>query len=754
VRAEITVVGIVQGVGFRPFIYRIATLNKLVGYVRNRGDAGVEIIVEGNKLEIENFLSDLKEKKPSNAEITNTFVEYKQERGKFTSFMIQKSSETKELSGSIIPPDIGICNECLRELRSPGNPRHNYFFITCTDCGPRYTAIRQLPYDRENTVMRDFSMCRLCAKEYSNPLNRRFHAQTTACSNCGPEAYLTTSTGEAVPEQKPIVRAGRLLEEGFLLAIKGNGGFHVASASTLDEPIAKLRTTKHRAQKPFALMSKNLKDIRTFADVRPTEVSLLSSPARPIVLLNKLEKNNLSALIAPKLHNIGVMMPYTGLHAILFDEVQEPAFVMTSANPPSEPIIISNEEALKKLGSTVDYFLLHNRAISQRCDDSVVRVHGKRASFIRRSRGYAPAPIMLKDHADKCTLGVGAEENVTACILLRNKAFISQYIGDLQNLKTFKFLKETISHLKTLTNAKIEAVACDMHPKFSTTRLAKRIALQIGCQVTYVQHHHAHMLSLMGEHGLKVSIGVVCDGYGYGTDGKSWGGEILHCNDGCFQRLTSLEEQPMVGGDLATRYPHRMAAGILGSDPQVEDWLLAHSEYFPRGKREAQVIINMLNSKHITSTTTSCGRILDAVSAILDLCGERTYQGEPAMKLESAAVGGHDVLKLEPNIRAGFLDTTCIVQAVFEARNKISKRDLAYSSQSYLAKGLAQLAVNAAHETGVDVVGFSGGVAFNGQITSFIRKNVEANGITFLVHKNLPAGDGGISFGQALAAVE
>jgi hydrogenase maturation protein HypF len=721
-------------------------LNKLVGYVRNRGDAGVEIIVEGNKLAIENFLSDLKEKKPSNAEITNTFVKYKQDRRRFTSFRIQESSETKELTGSIIPSDIGICNKCLRELRSPGNPRYNYFFITCTNCGPRYTAIHQLPYDRENTVMRNFSMCKQCTKEYSNPLNRRFHAQTTACANCGPEAYLTTSTGEVVPEQKPIVRAGRLLEEGFLLAIKGNGGFHVACSSTLDEPIAKLRTAKHRAQKPFALMSKNLKEVHTFANVSPTEASLLSSPAKPIVLLNKLENSNLSALVAPKLHNVGVMLPYTGLHVMLFDEIHEPAFVMTSANPSSEPIVIDNEKALKRLGSTVDYFLMHNRGISQRCDDSVVRVHAKRASFIRRSRGYAPAPIMLKNPVEKCTLGVGAEENVTACIILKKKAFISQYIGDLQNLKTHRFLEETISHLKTLTNAEIEAVACDMHPKFSTTRLAKRIALKIGCQVTYVQHHHAHMLSLMGEHGLKESIGIVCDGYGYGTDGKSWGGEILHCNDNHFQRRTSLEKQPMVGGDLATRYPHRMASGILGIDPQVEDWLLAHSKHFPRGKGEAQMIVNMLKSKHITSTTTSCGRILDAVSAILDLCGERTYQGEPAMKLESAAIGGHDILKLEPNIQADFLNTTCIVQAVFQARNKFSKRDLAYSTQSYLGKGLAQLAVNAAQETGVDVIGFSGGVAFNSHITSI--------GIKFLAHRNLPAGDGGISFGQALATVE
>ena len=751
-RAEIKAVGIVQGVGFRPFIYRIATANNLKGYVRNRGDAGVEIVVEGREYDIKNFLNDLEKKKPPISHIDKTLVHCTKETGNFSKFSILKSSETKELTGSVIPPDIAICNECLEELRNPTDPRHNYFFVTCTDCGPRYTTILQLPYDRQNTTMQDFRMCDFCKKEYTNPANRRFHAQTLACPKCGPKAYLRSNKGQPLSYKDPIREAGRLLEEGYVLAIKGYGGFHVATSTTKDGSIRRLRRVKHRAQKPFAIMARDLKTIRTFAEVSPKEAEILTSHTKPIVLLDKTENYYLSELIAPGLHNVGVMLPYTGLHVMLFDQVEEPAFVMTSANPSNEPIVTDNAEALRTLGSTVDYFLLHNRIIAQRCDDSVIRLHDKKTSVIRRSRGYAPAPISLKSLFKSCVLGVGAEENVTSCILLRDKAFISQYIGDVENLETFTFLKKTIRHLMLLTNAKIDIVACDLHPKFATTKLAQEIADEAGCSVVPVQHHYAHILSLMGEHGIDEIIGIACDGYGYGAEGKSWGGEILQCNKESFKRVSHLQEQPMIGGDLATRYPLRMAVGILHGIVDVENWLLAKCESLPYGKEEAQTVINQLNSKNPPQTTTSCGRILDAISAILDICDERTYQGEPAMKLESAAIHGHDVLKLEPKITSGILNTTNIVKAVFEAKNRFSVADLAYSTQSYLAKGLAKLAVEAAQKTGIDKIGFSGGVAYNKHIIFAIKEHMEKNDIKFYVHEVLSAGDGGISFGQAFAA--
>ncbi len=752
-RAEVKVLGIVQGVGFRPFIYRIATANGLKGYVRNRGDAGVEIVVEGSKQAMKHFLDDLRKEKPPQARIYKTLVRYSKEKGTLAEFTILESSETKELIGSVVPPDIATCDECLKELRDPTNPRHNYFFITCTDCGPRYTTICKLPYDRKNTTMQNFEMCEFCKDEYADPANRRFHAQTMACPECGPKVYLTTNEGRLLSSKDPIREAGRLLEDGYVLAIKGYGGFHVATATTKHEPILRLRHVKHRAHKPFAVMARDLDTVRTFASVSVKEEEKLSSHTRPILLLDKAESYYLSELIAPGLHNIGVMLPYTGLHVMLFDKVREPAFVMTSANHPSEPIVIDDGKALKKYHSTVDYFLLHNRVIAQRCDDSVLRLHNKKPCFIRRSRGYAPKPLILKKSFGKCVLGVGANENVTSCILLRDKAFVSQYIGDVEKVETFKFLKNTIRHLMTLTNVRLDMIACDLHPKFATARLAQEIAVKNGCSVLPVQHHHAHMLSLMGEYGLDEIVGIICDGYGYGTDGRPWGGEVLYCSKNRFERIGHLQEQPLIGGDLATRYPLRMAAGILGDTVAVEDWLSKNSKHLPYREKEAQTIINQLCSKHSSSlTTTSCGRVLDAVSAILDICYERTYQGEPAMKLESAASHGHDVLKLEPEIASGILNTTEIARAVFEAKDSFSTANLAYSAQSYLAKGLAQLALEAAQETGVNAVGFSGGVAYNEHIMLTMKKHVEQNGVRLYVHHTLPAGDGGISFGQALAA--
>ncbi|UCF59143.1 MAG: carbamoyltransferase HypF [Candidatus Bathyarchaeota archaeon] len=751
-RAEIKVSGIVQGVGFRPFIYRIAVKNGLVGYVRNRGDAVVEIVVEGKKNNVSQFLKDLKDEKPPLARIYDLTTNYRGNEGNFEKFTIVKSSEEVELSGSVIPPDVSVCNECLKELRDPKNERYDYFFITCTNCGPRYTIIRKLPYDRLNTTMQDFQTCDFCSREYKDPSNRRFHAQTVACPKCGPKAYLTTNDGEFMECEDPIRETGKLLEEGYIVAIKGNGGFHVGTATTRSEPIARLRKVKHRTQKPFAIMAPDLETVKSFAEVSPREAKLLTSYIKPIVLLKKRDNYYLSELVSPGLHNVGVMLPYTGLHAMLFDKVNEPAFVMTSANPPNEPIVTENAEAIKKLGSVVDFFLFHNITIAHRCDDSVVRFHDENPSINRRSRGYAPEPIHLKLLVDRCVLGVGAELNVTSCMLLRNKAFISQHIGDVENLETLVFLKNSINHLTKLTNSKVEVIACDLHPKFTTTKLAQNLGNKLECPVVSVQHHHAHIASLMGEWNINEMVGIVCDGFGYGSDGTAWGGEIIYCNQEGFQRLGHLEEQPMVGGDLATLYPLRMVAGILHGEVDVEEWLLSNSDRFPHGKKEVEVIVKQLE-KGLVAKTTSCGRVLDAVSVILGLCYERTYEGEPAMKLESVALKGKDVLNLAPRLEGNVIDTKLLVQEIFNQKDNYSVADLAYSAQSYLAKSLAHLAVEEAERLNVNYIGFSGGVAYNEHITATIKRVVEGNGFKFLVHNRVPPGDGGISFGQAIAAV-
>ena len=752
-RVKINVTGIVQGVGFRPFIYRIAVQNSLAGYVRNRGDAGVEILLEGDAQAIKSFMRDLTAKKPPHAQIEGVKQTELSGETQYDQFTILKSSSEAETSGSIIPPDIAICNECLAELRDPSNRRYEYFFITCTNCGPRFTIIERLPYDRENTTMREFPLCGFCQKEYSDPANRRFHAQTVACPPCGPRSNLTTKGGEQLNVKDPVREAGKLLHEGNVLAIKGYGGFHIAASVTLEKPLFALREAKHRREKPFAIMAKSLEAAKSFAEVGSKEKELLSSPARPIVLLNKSRGYSLSPLVAPSLHNIGVMLPYTGLHYMLFDQVYDAAFVMTSANPPNQPIVKDNDQALKTLGGTVDYFLFHNRKIAHRCDDSVMRVHGKRQVFLRRSRGYAPAPVRLKVKSKRCVVGLGGELNNTACLLLDDKAFISQHIGDVENVETRAFLQEATEHLQSLTNCHAEAVACDLHPKFTTTMLAREMAEAGDLPLLQVQHHHAHAAALMAEHNQNEAVTAVCDGYGYGTDGGAWGGEILFCTSESskFKRLGHLEPQPLLGGDVASRYPLRVAAGMLSkAGVAVEPWLLQNRAHLPFGETEAKVILDVLGKGLGTVETTSCGRVLDAVAAVLGVCYLRSYEGEPAMKLESAAIKGKDTLNLKPILHGDTLDTTTMLRAIFEGKTKFSTSDLAYSAHAYLARGLASLAVEKALVLGVKAVGFSGGAASNQILAKVMRASVEDAGLRFLVHEAVPAGDGGVSFGQVM----
>ncbi len=754
-RVKINVSGIVQGVGFRPFIYRLAVRNGLKGYVRNRGDAGVEILLEGDAKGIDNFMIALTVEKPLLAQIDKIIRNGFSGKNEYQNFAIYKSAQEAETSGSIIPPDIAICNQCLQELRDPKDPRFEYFFITCTDCGPRFTIIERLPYDRENTTMLEFPLCGFCLKEYNDPANRRFHAQTVACPTCGPQAYLTTNTGEPVQSSDPVREAGKLLSDGSIVAVKGYGGFHIAASTLKEKPLQALRATKHRREKPFAIMAKSLDAAKGFAEVGSKEQELLSSPARPVVLLDKSGNYNLSQLVAPNLHNVGVMLPYTGLHYMLFDQVSDPAFVMTSANPPNQPIVKDNEDALKILGGTVDYFLFHNRKIAHRCDDSVMRVHGNHQVFLRRSRGYAPAPIRLKQKSKRCVVGLGGELNNTSCVLLDDKAFISQHIGDVENVETRSFLQEATSHLQHLTNCHVQTVACDLHPKFTTTLLAKEMAEADGLQLVQVQHHHAHAAALMAEHGLEEIVSVVCDGYGYGSDGEAWGGETLFCTreSAEFKRLGHLESQPLLGGDLASRYPIRVAAGILSKAAvNIEPWLTQNSIHLAHGETEAKLILEQLKKCTSTVQTTSCGRVLDAVAAVLGVCFERTYEGEPAMKLESAALRGKDRLNLKPVFHGDVLDSTSLLSAVFENVGKISTADLAYSAHSYLAKGLASLAVEKAFKQGAKNVGFSGGAACNQILAEIMRTAVESSGLKFYVHELVPAGDGGVSFGQAVVA--
>jgi hydrogenase maturation protein HypF len=752
-KALITISGRVQGVGFRPFIYRLASKKGLRGYVRNRNGV-VEVLIEGNEKQFSSFLEDLKKENPPSAIIQYIKVEYLSGKEECKDFKIELSPLEKAFSGSIAPADLSICDECIVELMDPKNRRFNYFFITCTNCGPRFTIITDLPYDRVNTTMKKFIICEKCEKEYKDPLDRRFHAQTIACCKCGPKAYLTEGNGEILDFENPIVEAGKLIEEGFILAVKGNGGFHIATSTLNSKPIIKLRKVKHRSQKPFAIMAKNIEAAASFAEISPKEAELLKSPAKPIVLLKKSENYYLAEEVSPGLDTVGVMLPYTGLHLMLFKEAKEPAFVMTSANPPNQPIATTNQEAIEKFREVVDYYLFHDRDIAQRCDDSVVKVVDGELSFIRRSKGYAPEPIKIKE-VKNCVLGVGAELNVTSCIILKDKAFLSQHIGDVENLETLNFLEEATRHLIKLTKSEVDCIACDLHPTFNTTRLALRLSEEINVPVFQIQHHHAHIAKLMAEYSIDEIIGIACDGFGYGVDGSAWGGEILYCFGKEFKRLGYLEKYLMIGGDLATKYPLRMVAAILKDEDGFEEWFLSKADYFPHGRIEAEIILENARKTRFPETS-SCGRLLDAVSAVLGVCYERTYEGEPAMKLEATAKNGKNILNTPLSFKGSVIETKNLLKEIFNLIDgkKENIKNLAYSAQEHIAKSLVEYAVAEAEKLGVKFIGFSGGVAANEHITRTIRKIVEENNLRFVYPRKAPCGDGGVSLGQAYIAAQ
>jgi hydrogenase maturation protein HypF len=748
IRQRISVKGIVQGVGFRPFVYRIAVGNGLSGSVKNLGDAGVEIIVQGSPDQIRRFLQDLEERKPPLAEIEELRIEELPLDGhELGPFRIERSGAGEGSSGTI-PPDTAICAECLEDIEGEGRYR-GYWATSCTNCGPRFTTIRALPYDRERTSFAEFPMCPACMREYTDPLDRRYHAQTIACPACGPRLYFNGS-----PEGDPILKAALALKAGRIVAIKGLGGTHLACDATSEEVVSRLRQRLGRPAQPFALMATEAQ-IPQLAEVSPQEWEMLRSPRRPIVVLNKRPgveaQGALAPSVAPGLHNVGIMLPYTGLHYLLFNHLDFP-LVMTSANMPGRPMLIENREIQSRLEGIADDFLLHDREIVARCDDSVLR-HSLGWRFIRRSRGWVPTPLEL-DLGEEPLLALGAELNNAFTLYLDGRCYLSQHIGHVDDLETFQFLREAIAHLLSITGARLPRVlACDLHPRFLTSQLAG----ELGEKVIRVQHHHAHIAAVLGEHGLERAVGIAADGVGYGADGRIWGGEVLLADRADFKRLGGLKSVPMAGGDLATRFPARMAAGFLFAaglrGPKLKQALESHLHF--RSPRELDLVMRQLERGLNLFWTSSSGRFLDAVSALLGICSERTYEGEPAMKLEAAARGGQ-ALELElPFTMEGdrpVLDTPRLFLRLLELKEGHSAADLAATAQWALAAGLARLAIAAARENGLKEVALAGGVAYNEAIVSTIKAEVEQAGLRLYVGEKVPCGDGGVSFGQAVVA--
>ncbi len=762
-RAEIAVTGIVQGVGFRPFIYRLASKRGLSGFVRNMGDAGVQIIVEGDKKRIEKFINSLRPGQPPLARIDEVKTTWKDATNEFTIFRVVASETTGLGLPSVVPPDLALCEDCLREMLDPSNRRYNYPFITCVNCGPRFTIIEELPYDRPRTSMKAFPLCTDCLHEYQDPLDRRYHAEPTCCPRCGPRMELHNGDGSRIDVADPFRETARLLDEGSIVAIKGIGGIHIASKTTDDEVLARLRRASNRPQQPFAVMSKDLEAVRTFSEVSDAESKLLASYRRPILVLKRSPNHMLSDLVAPGLDSVGVMLPYSGIHHLILRHGSDPAYVMTSANVPGLPMLVDNAEAIAKLRGAVDYLLLHNRVIVNRCDDSVVKLIDGKPAFLRRSRGYVPEPIKLSFRSERSVLAVGAELNVSVAILVGDRCFLSQYIGDTTKVETLEYAQAATERLMRLLNLKgVDVVAHDLHPHYATTRVAPRMAKELGAKTFAAQHHHAHLCSLMAEHGLEKLVGIAADGVGYGSDGTIWGGEVMVAGLSSFERVGGLMSQRMPGGDLATRFPARMVAGILWQHLGREELERVLDEFcasgFKRGKREMSIVLRQLERDLNVFRTSSCGKVLDAVACLLGVCDKRTYEGELAIKLEAAAgKGDAGEVKLEPLIEkvggVRVVNTSRLLADVLSAlRARVPRRHIAAAAQRAIARGLASIAIDTASSRGMDIVGGSGGVFYNWAITSAVRKKIEEAGLRFVQHELLPPGDGGISIGQAVIA--
>ena len=817
---QILVEGIVQGVGFRPFVYRIATEASLNGYVRNLGNV-VEIILQGSHQDMEEFLFNLQNKLPPIAKINNIETrDLKEEDEKFSSytdFTIKESAD--DFAGtSVIPPDVAICDNCLEEINDPQNRRYKYPFNACTDCGPRFTVIENVPYDRDNTTMEDFPLCDECEIEYTNPLDRRYHAEAACCEDCGPSLKLLKNTGGdgdsaiEIDCEDPLKETARLLDEGKILAIKGIGGTHLVANVKIKETVDLLRQRLGRKSQAFAVMSPDIETIKTFAVMSKEEEKTLKSKERPIVILKKSEDYDFADSVSPDLHNIGVMLPYAPLHHLLFNETDTPAYIMTSANVPGEPMMITNEEIVKNLSKIADYYLVHNRRILNRCDDSVVRFRNDELAFIRRSRGYTPEPYdlsgkytYLNEEFDNLNiLALGPELDVTFTIIKNSKAYVSQHIGNTNKYRTYQFLKEAIEHMMQITKTdSFDLIACDMHPQFFTTQLAREYAEKYDCPLIQVQHHHAHGVSLINDHVLNKTdldektsaemeisqdyeksellenpgemIIIASDGVGYGDDGGAWGGEILYTDIKSYKRMASLMPQKMPGGDLCTKYPARMLAAILSNpnsdyerdkygEENVQELMERnYLDAFPHGKMEIASLFKQIERNLNVGINTSTGRCLDSIAAALNICHERSYEGEAPMKLESAAfnylkMNDSDKLNDYPIIIKDHddrrvLDTTAILRYVID---KLEEGEdigrIAAAGQEAVSIGLAKIAIEAARDCGIDTVGVTGGTFYNEAITAHIKDCIENAGLKFIQHTNSCPGDGSVSLGQAIVA--
>jgi len=756
--ARVEVSGVVQGVGFRPFVYRLARKYHLAGWVRNTSSK-VEIEVEGPLGEIQNFLKDLRNQAPPQARVERVLDSDHEFQG-YTDFVIRGSLS---LAGEyqLVSPDIAVCQDCQRELFDPRDRRYHHPFINCTNCGPRFTIIEDIPYDRPRTTMRRFEMCPDCQEEYDNPLDRRFHAQPNACPVCGPSLNLVDAEGRKIPGDEIEVTVS-LLREGKIVAIKGLGGFLLACDATNREAVALLRQRKRRPFKPLAVMMSTIEEVREHCEVSGEEEELLLSPQSPIVLLRwKQESSSVAEEVAPNLRYLGVMLPYTPLHHLLMRRVGCP-LVMTSGNLSEEPIAKDNNEATRRLGGIADYFLVHNRDIHSCYDDSVFAVEGGTPRAIRRARGYAPFPISLPFSSQQ-VLACGAEQKNTFCLAKEGYAFLSQHIGDLENEQTLDHFEATIELYKELFRVQPEIVAYDMHPEYLSTKYALELKARQGGRLRCipVQHHHAHIASCLAENGtLDRVIGVALDGTGYGPDGAIWGGEFLVADARSYERYGHIEYVPMPGGATAILKPYRMALGYLLTLLPREVSLNRLPLLSQVPAEELMVIQRQIERRINAPLTSSCGRLFDAVAAIAGIRGEIDYDAQAAIELEMLAPEGVTLssypsypYSIQPEGRKRVIRVGQLLAAIVRDVEKGTEMPL-LSAKFHITMALmiSEMCSLIAQETGLRVVALSGGVFQNRLLLRLAVAALESKGFEVLSHRLVPTNDGAIALGQAVIA--
>ena len=751
IRKSVDVAGIVQGVGFRPFVYRLANECGLTGVIANT-PAGVSIEVQGEAEAVERFLERLPKEIPPLAKITG-FIPREVELGAETSFQIV-ASRMDQPPRVLISPDVAVCEDCLREMMNPRDRRFRYPFINCTNCGPRFTIIRDIPYDRERTSMAAFTMCAACQAEYDNPISRRFHAQPNACWDCGPQVQLLAADGARMDGPEPLREAARLLQDGAVVAIKGLGGFHLACDAQNELAVEKLRERKRRVEKPFAIMVRRVEDAERFCVVEEATRKLLISFERPIVLLPRRPEVAFAAGVAPGNQFLGVFLPYTPLHHLLLQSGKFEALVMTSGNLSEEPIAIDNEEAVRRLREIADAFLVHDREIVRRCDDSVVRVAAGQPQKLRRSRGFVPVPVQL-EKVMQPVLAVGGELKNTVCVVRGSEAFLSQHVGDLENLESYRFFEEAVQHLQRILETEPKVIAHDLHPDYFSTKWAQE---RSGAELVGVQHHHAHIAACMAENHLdgKV-IGIALDGTGYGTDGAIWGGEVLVADYLGFERAGHLEYLPLPGGAAAIHEPWRMAVSYLAKHYGKDVEKLELPFLRETDPRKLSVVLQMIGREVNSPRTSSCGRLFDAVAALVGLRSTVNFEAQAAIQLEMAARDSTseaaypmDMILVGSTWQIG--TKSLFDWLLRDIRKETSVAEMSRKFHNGLALVFLDVAERIRDKTAINRICLSGGCFLNALLLQIMIAELRERLFEVFFHAEVPPGDGGISLGQAVIA--